>query len=93
MFSRPNSARLFAFAVFSVIVGGGLFVFVSQASTNVEPAPAAAQPGIASNQIPYESWGGDLSPDAVDADGIEKDLDGNASALFPSDWLRAPGVR
>jgi len=37
-----------------------------------------------SNNAPFRTWGEDLSAQAVDAGGIEKDLDGNASALIAS---------
>lgn len=93
MFSSRKATRLFTFAVFATILGGGLFAFVTGASTNADAAPVGAEAGIARNEIPYQPWSDALSPSALDAAGIEKDLDGNASALFPSDWLRAPGVR
>jgi len=63
------------------MLGSGLFVYVTPASTNVNPAPVGDRPGIADNATTYRAWGEDLSENAVDASGIEHDLDGNASAL------------
>jgi hypothetical protein len=85
MFST-RKARLFVFVAFAATLGGGLFAYVTPASTKVDPAPAFDRPGIAIDPT-YRSWGEDLSEDAVDAAGIEKDLDGNAASLFPSDWV------
>jgi hypothetical protein len=59
---------------------------VTPASTKVNPAPVVVRPGIA-NSASIRLWGEYLSEDAVDAAGIENDLDGNASALFASDRL------
>ena len=80
-------ARLIVFAAAAVTLGAGLFVYVTPASTNVTPAPAAAGPGIVGNETAYRSWGEDLSASAVDASGVEKDLDGNASSLIASDCI------
>lgn len=92
MFSRRKAARLFTFAVFAAILGGGLFVYVTPASTNVNPAPVYDRPGIADGAT-ITPWSEYLSEGAVDSLGIERDLDGNASALFPSDLQWAAGVR
>lgn len=92
MFSSRKATRLFTFAVFAAILGGGLFVYMTPASTNVDPAAGAARPSVDSN-LTITPWSEYLSKEAVDEAGIETDLDGNASALFPSDWMLAPGVR
>ena len=84
MFSKRN-ARLVVFVAAAVTLGGGLFIYVTPASTNVNPAPVDHRPGI---DATYRSWGEDLSEGAVDSAGIEVDLDGNASSLIASDWLR-----
>jgi hypothetical protein len=86
MFSK-RKARLIAFAAVAAALGGGLFVYVTPASTNVDRAPVDDRPGIARSAPSYRSWGEDLSADAVDAAGIETDLDGNASSLVPSDCI------
>jgi hypothetical protein len=79
MFSKRN-ARLIVFVAAAATLGGGLFVYVTPASTKVDPAPVHDRPGIAIDPT-YRSWGEDLSDYAVDAAGIETDLDGNASSL------------
>ena len=84
MFSR-RKARLFVFTAVAATAGGGLFIYVTPASTKVNPAPVFDRPGIADSAM-FRPWGEDLSTDAVDAAGIETNLDGNASALLASDW-------
>jgi hypothetical protein len=92
MFSR-RKARLVVFAAVAATLGGGLFVYVTPASTNVNPAPVYDRPGIADGAT-ITPWGEYLSAGAVDSAGIENDLDGNTSALFASDQLvRAAGMR
>jgi len=79
-------SRKLGLAVFVVVVTvGGVFAYVTPASTNVNPLPVDDRPGVALDPT-YRSWGQDLSANAVDAAGIEMDLDGNASSLFASDW-------
>jgi len=85
MFSK-RKARLVAFVAAAATLGGGLFIYVTPASTNVNPAPVDHRPGIANNAT-IEPWSNYLSEGAVDSAGIEKDLDGNAAALIPSDWV------
>lgn len=88
MFSK-RKARLIIFAAVAAALGGGLFAYVTPASTNVDPAPVA-RPGI-ENSPTIRPWGEDLSEGAVDPAGIELDLDGNASALLASDqWCGRP---
>jgi hypothetical protein len=81
MFSKRM--RLTVFFAFAVTLGG-VFAYVAPASTSVDPVAVDDRPGIAIDPT-YRSWGEDLSANAVDAAGIETDLDGNASSLFPSD--------
>ena len=64
----------------------GVFAYVAPAS-NADRAPLDDRPGIANNAT-IRPWSGYLSEGAVDSAGIELDLDGNASALVPSDQLR-----
>jgi len=88
MFSR-RKARLIVFAAVAATLGGGLFVYVTPASTNVNRAPVDARPSIANNAT-ITPWSEYLSEGAVDSAGIETDLDGNASSLFASDWCGLP---
>ena len=89
MFSKRR-ARLVTVLAFAAIAGGGLFVLGSRASTNVDPAPVDDRAGMADYAM-ITPWSAYLSNDAVDAKRIEADLDGNASALYPSDWaVRLP---
>jgi hypothetical protein len=83
MFSR-RKARLIVFVAAAVTLGSGLLIYVTPASTNVNPAPVADRSDFSTNAT-LTPWSDDLSENAVDAGGIEKDLDGNASALFASD--------
>jgi hypothetical protein len=85
MFSK-RKARLVVFAAVAATLGGGLFVYVTPASTNVNPAPVDDRLGIA-DSARIRPWGEDLSAQAVGSGGIERDLDGNASALFALDQL------
>jgi hypothetical protein len=85
MFAK-RKARLFVFTAFAAMVGGGLFIYVTPASTKVDPAPVYHRPGIIYSAM-FRTWGEDLSADAVDAAGIETDLDGNALALLASDYV------
>ena len=89
MFST-RKARLFVFAAIAATVGGGLFVYVTPASTNVNPAPVYDRPGVTEG-LTIRPWGEDLSEEAVDSAGIEKDLDGNTAALFALDQLVRAG--
>ena len=82
MFSNKR-VRLSVFA--TVVVVGGLFAYVAPAY-NVEPVRIDDRAGI-EGSVTIRPWGEDLSENAVDARGIERDLDGNASALYPSDRL------
>jgi len=91
MFSK-RKARLIAFVAVAATLGGGLFAYVTPASTkvNVDPAPLDARPGIADSAT-FRPWSEYLSEDAVDSGGIENDLDGNAASLVPSDqWCGLP---
>jgi hypothetical protein len=88
MFSK-RKARLAVLVAVAATLGGGLLVYVTPASTKVDPAPAFDRPGIANN-ITIRPWGEDLSKDAVEAAGIERDLDGNASSLVASDCIGLP---
>ena len=89
MFSK-RKARLIVFVAVAATLGSGLFVYVTPASTNVNPAPVGDRPGIATNAT-IRPWSDYLSEGAVDSGGIENDLDGNASALFASDqWCGLP---
>jgi hypothetical protein len=83
MFPKLN-ARLIVFVAIAATLGGGLFLYVSPASTKVDPAPVFDRPSIA-NEVTIRPWGEDLSAAAVGSGGIELDLDGNVSALFASD--------
>jgi hypothetical protein len=83
MISRKRM-RLTALAAVAVIAGG-VFALVAPASTKVERVFDAG-PAIESS-VTIRLWGEDLADDAVDAAGIERNLDGNASALVPADRI------
>ena len=77
--------------VFTAVVATlGVLAYVAPGS-NVAPAstfdraPLPDRSGVSSSVRP---WSEGLANDAVDSGGIEKDIDGNASALVPSDQLR-----
>ena|SRR5262245_53333991 len=91
MFSR-REARLSVFvSVASVAVTlGVVFAYVAPAASNVNPAPLDDRSGVASFST-LRPWSENLSEDAVDSRGIERDLDGNAYSLYPSDqWCGQP---
>ena len=79
-------AKLTAFAAGAVILSG-VFTLVTAADTNVEQVGLDQRP-VMESIATLRPWGESLSPDAVDANGIEADLDGNASALYASDPRR-----
>jgi hypothetical protein len=86
------SKKRISLAVFAAvaITLGGVFAYVTPASTKVNPAPVDDRPGIADSATIFP-WGEYLSEGAVGSGGIENDLDGNASALFASDqWCGLP---
>jgi len=90
MFSIQK-ARPFVFTAVasSAMTLGAVFAYVAPAST-VRPAPFEDRSGVASSSalIP---WLENLSGDAIDAGGIERDLDGNAASLIASDqWCGRP---
>jgi hypothetical protein len=64
MFSKRKASLIVSAAV-AATLGGGLFLYVTPASTNVKPAPVDDRPAIA-NDAPYNP----LSEDAVDAGPI-----------------------
>jgi hypothetical protein len=88
MFSK-RKARLIVFVAFAATLGGGLLVYVTPASTTVDPGPLDNRPSM-TNSATIRPWGADLSEHAVHSGGIENDLDGNAAALFTSDWCGLP---
>ena len=77
MFSRKRLALLAA--VVASLAGVDIYV----AASNAARAPLEDSRG----NVTIRPWGEDLSEGAVDSNGIERDLDGNASALIPSDRL------
>lgn len=87
-----RKARLIAFVAAAATLGGGLFAYVTPASTSisVDPAPRDARPGVA-DSVPFILSSEGLSEGAVDSGGIENDLDGNAASLYASDqWCGGP---
>ena len=86
MFSKRVRATVVA-AVFSA-TAIGVYAFLSPASDAAVVSAPADRPDFADSPA-ITPWSEYLSRDAVGAYGIEKDLDGNASALFPSDQFRA----
>lgn len=77
----PKRMRLIVVVTVAATLAG-VFAYVAPAS-NAARAPLDDRPGIASNAT-ITPWTAP-SAEAVDSAGIEKDLDGNASALFASD--------
>jgi len=82
MFSK-RKVRLTALAAVTLATSSALFLYMTPAATSVNPAPVESAPAFAS-EATIEPWSTYLSRDAVDSNGIELDLDGNASALIPS---------
>jgi hypothetical protein len=90
---KPTAARrALRYAALFVAAGAVSWISVSgETLGKVFPAPAPdidrarsdGRPDIVNN-APFRTWGEDLSAQAVDAGGIETDLDGNASALIAS---------
>ena len=90
MISR-RQARPFVFTAVasSALTLGVMFAYVVPASS-INPAPAADRAAVASPSL-LRPWSEDLSAGAVDAGGIERDLDSNSASLFPSDqWCGRP---
>ena len=86
---KAATSKRMALIVFVAIAVGGAFAYVAPAATTVDRAVLDERPGIASNAT-STPWAAP-SAEAVDSAGIEKDLDGNASALFASDqWCGLP---
>jgi hypothetical protein len=85
--ATPKRMRLAVFVAVAATLAG-VFAYVAPAS-NADRALLDDRPGIANNAT-IGPWGEDLSEGAVDSGGIETDLDGNASALFASDWCGLP---
>ena len=66
-----------------------VFAYVVPASNVIRPSSvdrATSQDPVGmTSSTTIRRWGEGLSDRAVESGGIEKDLDGNASALIPSD--------
>jgi len=86
--ATPKRMRVAAFAAVLAATLAGVYTYVAPAS-DAARAPLDDRPGIATNAT-ITPWG-DPTAGAVDSAGIETDLDGNASALFPSDCSGLPG--
>jgi hypothetical protein len=85
MLSKQEAKRMAATAFVSVAVTlGGVFAYGP--ASNAGRTPVDVGSGIADSAT-FGPWIENLSATAVDAGGIEADLDGNASALFASDYL------
>ena len=83
--ATPRRIRLALFVAVSAATLAGVYAYVAPASDAARArAPLDDRPGIA-NYATVRPWGKDLSEGAVDAGGIETNLDGNASALVASD--------
>jgi len=80
---KHGARRMALSAAVTAATLAGVYAYVAPAS-NVARAPLDDRPGIASNAT-ISPWSEFLSPGAVDSNGIERDLDGNASALVASD--------
>jgi len=86
--ATPKRMRLTLFVAGAATLAG-VFAYVAPAS-NADRVPLDDRPGVANNAT-IRPWGEDLAEGAVNAGGIEADLDGNASALFASDqWCGLP---
>lgn len=81
--STPRKVRVAVGA--SVLAAALIGVYASLApSSKAAPTVLDERSGITSSQT-IAPWSEQLSPDAVDANGIELDLDGNASAFVPAE--------
>jgi hypothetical protein len=89
--ATPKRMRLIVIVAVAATLAG-VFAYVAPAS-NADRAPLDDRPGIANNatNATIRPWSDYLSEGAVDSRGIENNLDGNASALFPSDCSGLPG--
>jgi quercetin dioxygenase-like cupin family protein len=78
-------------AVAAMLAGVSAYVVLASDADQSAPddEPAIASEETRDNAVSIPSWGDNLSEAAVDSGGIERDLDGNASALIASDQLLA----
>jgi len=82
MFPRSSITYAAAFFVIGSLFGASVSAFIAP-TAEVERARAGERPVIP-NDPALTPWSEFLSKDAVNSAGVEKDLDGNASALNAS---------
>ena len=79
MFSRSSFIYAAVFFVTGSLFGASVFAVIAP-TAEIELARPEAQTGVPVDPT-IAPWSDYLSKDAVDAAGIESDLDGNAAAL------------
>ena len=83
MSSRKVRVTAFAAVLAAALIG--VYAYLSPASDAAVSFPDG--PDMANPTV--EPWSNYLSKDAVDSNSIELDVDGNSSALVPSDQINA----
>jgi hypothetical protein len=86
--ATPKRVRLAVLVALAAATLAGVYAYVVPAS-NAARAPLNDGPSITKNAT-IRPWSDYLSEGAIDSGGIENDLDGNASALVPSDCIGLP---
>jgi hypothetical protein len=91
--SRATPKKVRVAVVVAVLVATliGVYAYVVPASDAAQAA-VDDRPGVA-HSATLRPWSDGLSQGAVDSGGIENDLDGNASALVPSDCIGLSACR
>ena len=82
--ATPRRTRLALFVAVAATTLAGVYAYVAPATDAARAAPLDNRLGIANNAT-TRPWSQYLSERAVGSGGIERDLDGNASALIASD--------
>jgi hypothetical protein len=89
--ATPKRVRVAVFVAVAAATLFGVYAYMAPAS-DAARALVDDRPGIAYNAT-IRPWSDYLSAGAVDSGRIEDDLDGNASALVPSEQYWVAGVR
>ena len=93
----PLSVRVLTGLTLAAVLGG-VVTYVASASNvtrvpTVAPSSGIERSGVESS-VYLRPWSEELSKDAVDSLGIDRDLDGNSSALVSSDCIvESPACR
>ena len=81
----PSRMRKALFVAITAATLAGVYAYVAPASDAARARAALDDRLGIANGATIRPWGEDLSEGAVDAGGIETNLDGNASALVASE--------